>query len=184
MLTPRSLGAVSPILSTFPNSHKEEQVIFKLSWINGQNVLLSRHLKPTCILEFGLLSNYLWCRAGFLWEHRVNVHFETGGEQRRALVVTALSRPGSQGRWTLIARTSPQMSLLPGAEPVPPCGYRAPGKKSRRGRAAGQRVGDREGQETPGLKHHPASVLYGCLQPSHAYTSSLSESQCSSPDAR
>ena len=45
MLTPRSLGAVSPVLSIFPTSHKEEeQVTFKLSWIKGENVLQSRYL--------------------------------------------------------------------------------------------------------------------------------------------
>ena len=45
MLTPRSLGAVSPVLSAFRTSHKEEeQVIFTLSWIKGQNVLPSRKL--------------------------------------------------------------------------------------------------------------------------------------------
>ena len=50
MLSPRSLGAVSPVLSTFPNSHKDKQVKFKLSCIKGQNVLPSRNLITIVIL--------------------------------------------------------------------------------------------------------------------------------------
>lgn len=104
--------------------------------------------------------------------------------------ITALTEPGSHlATWARCAagvrdcaHSSPDVAP-PRAEPVPPCGNCAPGKKSRRGKAAGQRMGDRQEQESQGLKYHPASALYGCLQPSHAYTSSLSESQYPSSNA-